>query len=164
MGWRWGGGGECHVGTQDELMFRLFRVSVSIFPALTDRPINLIYRVSPHPLTSSTGLLSNNERQRPGTVGALVPIVLARRAIIKVTQRKHSPRRRSGLSSAIGRLHVELHESGSYLRETYELTRQVVWVLGGGGALIEQQSDDLTLPINKKKSNRSFSNSLASYG
>lgn len=85
VGEGWGG---CHVGTQDELMFRLFRVSVSIFPGLTDRPINLIYRVSPHPLTSSTGLLSNNERQRSGTVGALVPIVLARRAIIKVTQRK----------------------------------------------------------------------------
>ncbi|KAM3593002.1 uncharacterized protein V6R79_003548 [Siganus canaliculatus] len=49
-------------------MFRLFRVSVSIFPGLTDRPINLIYRVSPHPLTSSTGLLSNNELLRLGTI------------------------------------------------------------------------------------------------
>lgn len=105
-----GGGvvGECHVGTQDELMFRLFRVSVSIFPVLTDRPINLIYRVSPHPLTSSAGLLSNNELQRSGTVGALVPIVLARRAIIKVTQKKHSRCCRSGLSSVIGQLHAEL--------------------------------------------------------
>lgn len=45
------------VGAKGEIMFRLFRVSVSIFLVLTDRPINLIYRVSPHPLTSSTGLL-----------------------------------------------------------------------------------------------------------
>lgn len=104
VGW-WG---ECHVGTQDELMFRLFRVSVSIFPGLTDRPINLIYRVSPHPLTSSTGLLSNNELQRSGTVGALVPIVLARRAIIKAMQKKHSRCCQSGLSPVIGQLHVEL--------------------------------------------------------
>lgn len=44
-----------------EFMFQLFRVSVSIFLGLTDRPINLIYRVSLHPLTSSTGLLSGNE-------------------------------------------------------------------------------------------------------
>lgn len=95
------------MGTQDELMFRLFRVSVSIFPGLTDRPINLIYRVSPHPLTSSTGLLSNNELQRSGTVGALVPIVLARRAIIKVTQKKHWRCCRSGRSSVIGQLHAE---------------------------------------------------------
>lgn len=59
---------------QSELMFRLlrlFRVTVSIFPALTDRPINLIYRVSPHPLTSSTGLPSNNELPSSGTVDAL---------------------------------------------------------------------------------------------
>lgn len=96
------------MGTQDELMFRLFRVSVSIFPGLTDRPINLIYSVSPHPLTSSTGLLSNNELQRSGTVGALVPIVLARRAVIKVTQKKHRRCCRSGLPSVIGQLHVEL--------------------------------------------------------
>ena len=62
------------VGKEDEIMFRLFRVSVSIFLGLTDRPINLIYRVSPHPLTSSTGLLSNNELLRLGTIGVLVPI------------------------------------------------------------------------------------------
>lgn len=62
------------MGTKDEIMFRLFRVSVSIFPGLTDRPINLIYRVSPHPLTSSAGLLSNNELLRSGTIGVLVPI------------------------------------------------------------------------------------------
>lgn len=63
------------VGTKGEIMFRLFRVSMSIFPGLTDRPINLIYRSSPHPLTSSTGLLSNNELLRLGTIGVLVPIV-----------------------------------------------------------------------------------------
>lgn len=61
-------------GAQSELMFRLlrlFHVTVSIFLALTDRPINLIYRVSPHPLTSSTGLPSNNELPSSGTVDAL---------------------------------------------------------------------------------------------
>lgn len=62
------------VGEKDEIMFRLFRVSVCIFPGLTDRPINLIYHVSPHPLTSSTGLLSNKELVRSGTSGVLVPI------------------------------------------------------------------------------------------
>lgn len=63
------------VGTKGEIMFRLFRVSGSIFLGLTDRPINLIYCVSPHPLTSSTGLLSN-ELLRLGTIGVLVPVVL----------------------------------------------------------------------------------------
>lgn len=59
---------------RSEVMFWLFRVSVSIFLGLTDRPINLIYRVSPHPLTSSTGLLSNNKLLSLGTIGVLVPI------------------------------------------------------------------------------------------
>lgn len=67
-------GGGVHVGTKDEIMFRLFCVSESIFLGLTDRPINLIYRVSPHPLTSSTGLLSNNELLRLGTIAVLIPI------------------------------------------------------------------------------------------
>lgn len=53
----------------------LLRVSVSIFLGLTDRPINLIYRVSPRPLTSSTGLLSNNKLLRLGTIG-VVPLAL----------------------------------------------------------------------------------------
>ena len=61
-------------GVEDEIMFRLFCVSVSIFLGLTDQPINLIYRIFPHPLTSSTGLLSNNELLRLGTIGVLVPI------------------------------------------------------------------------------------------
>lgn len=64
--------GRVATGAKGEIMFRLFRVSVSIFLGLTDRPINLIYRVSPHPLTSSTGLLSNNELLGLGTIGVLV--------------------------------------------------------------------------------------------
>lgn len=63
------------MGAKGEIMFRLFRVSVSIFLGLTDWPINLIYRVSAHPLTSSTGLLSNNELLRLGTIGVLVSVV-----------------------------------------------------------------------------------------
>lgn len=62
-------------GTEDEITFCLFCVSVSIFLGLTDRPINLIYCVFPHPLTSSAGLLFNNELLRLGTVGVLVPIL-----------------------------------------------------------------------------------------
>lgn len=62
------------VGAEDEIMFRLCHVSASIFPGLTDRPINLIYHVSPHPLTSSTGLFPNNELLRMGTIGVLVSI------------------------------------------------------------------------------------------
>lgn len=72
--------------TKGEIMFRLFRVSVSIFPGLTDRPINLIYRISPRPLTSSTGLLSNNELLRLGTVGVLVPIA----SVLQLLRRQDS--------------------------------------------------------------------------
>lgn len=71
------------VGAKGEIMFRLFRVSVSIFLGLTDQPINLIYRISPHPLTSSTGLLSN-ELLRLGTIGVF-GFSCACPAIIKVT-------------------------------------------------------------------------------
>lgn len=62
------------MGTEEEIAFKLFHVTVSIFPGLTDRPINLIYRISHHPLTSSTGLLSNNELLRLGTIGVLASI------------------------------------------------------------------------------------------
>lgn len=66
------GGGVC--GHKGWNYVPVVRVSVSIFLGLTDRPINLIYRISTHPLTSSTGLLTNNELLRLGTIGVLVPI------------------------------------------------------------------------------------------
>lgn len=65
-------------------MFRLFRVSVSIFLALTDQPINLIYRALTRILTSSTGPRSN-ELLRPGTADSCTGSSCAGTVIMKVT-------------------------------------------------------------------------------
>lgn len=62
-------------------MFWLCHVSVSIFLALTDQPINLIYHVFSRCLTSSTGLLPDDMLQRMGTIGALVPIAFAQQLL-----------------------------------------------------------------------------------
>lgn len=65
-------------------MFRLIRVSVSIFLALTDQPINLIYRALTRILTSSTGPRSN-ELPRPGTADSCTGSSCAGTVIMKVT-------------------------------------------------------------------------------
>lgn len=136
---------EVGVGKKDEIMFRLLRVSVRIFPGLTDRPINLIYRVSPHPLTSSTGLLSNNELLRSGTIAASVPVAF----VLQLLRWQHSSPRapedawaggRSRCPSCcffmIGKPHAE--SFGLWLKRSL-LAWFVSWLRVAGSALTQMQ-------------------------